>query len=463
MNGSARRFVLLVLVILLVAGYLLAPRRNETFAIMRDQRQQMAIIAQLEPRLATSEDDPALLATLARSYGEVGEQWRAAELLERYVALRPKDGEAYGQLADLYRVIGDPERRLARLQQAVALGVQLPRALELAGLYRDAGRFADEQTVLASHEADLPLDSGLLLRLAQLRAASGDLPGAIHTLMRPEVLTAAAPVIRPPTERLYLAELLLTAGRDAEALRWGGRWVAQWREPWRATQLLRRFVAHAPVATAAAMADTVARTHPEIRFFLAGELGKAGDRAIALRLLAGWGAANSAPGPNQVAGFVAACHDQNAPGIVWTTFASTLTRPAPDAVIGDFVDAIIAEFGIGAMAPFWPSLPPSMAAHNPLIAARLALDAQDPALARRLLEAVAPAALPAARRQQWFALLTAVAPPGERFAILSRYRDNGALSTELDGEFVALALQLGDEQAYRATLPPARSVAGLRR
>lgn len=463
MNGSARRFVLLVLVILLVAGYLLAPRRNETFAIMRDQRQQMAIIALLEPRLIAGDDDPNLLATLARSYGEVGEQWRAAELLERYVALRPKDGEAYGQLADLYLAIGDPERRLGRLQQAVALLPQLSRALELAGLYRNAGRLADERAVLANHEADLPMDSGLLVRLAQLRAADGDLPGAIRTLMRPQVLTAAASAIRPPVERLYLAELLLAAGRNAEALRWGRRWIAQWQEPWRATQLLRRFVAHAPVATAADLADAVALAHPEIRFYLAGELGKSGAHAIARHLLASWSAANPAPKPNQLAGFLAACQDQDAPGIVWTAFADTLARPAPDAVIGDFVAAIIAQFGIGAIAPFWPHLPPSVVANSPLLTARLALEAPGTALARRLLEAVAPAALPAAERRQWSALLAAAAPPGERFAILSRHRDNGALPTELAGEYASLALQLGEEQAYRAALGPARSAARLGR
>jgi tetratricopeptide (TPR) repeat protein len=457
MNGPARGFVLLVLAVLMVAGYVLAPRRNETFAIMRDQRQQMAIIALLEPRLANGEDDPDLLATLARSYGEVGEKWRAAELLERYLTLRPKDGEAYGRLADMYQAIGDPERRLARLQQAVALRPQLSRALELAGLYRDAGRAADEQAVLASHEAELPLDGGLLLRLAQLRAATGDLPGAIGTLMRPQVLTASASAIQPPAERFYLAELLLAAGRDAEALRWGRRWIAQWREPWRATQLLRRFVAHAPVATAADLADAVALAHPEIRFYLAGELGKTGAHAIARRLLSSWGAANPAPRPNQLAGFVAACHDQNAPGIVWITFAGTLARPASDAVIGDFVDAIIAEFGIGAIAPFWLSLPPSMLAHRPLLAARLALEGQDTALARRLLEAVAPAALPAARRRQWFALLAAAAPPRERFAILNWHRGNGALPADLDSEYASLALQLGEEQAYRTALAPART------
>jgi tetratricopeptide (TPR) repeat protein len=456
MKGPARSFVLLVLAILIVAGYLLAPRRNETFAIMRDQRQQLAIIALLEPRLAASEDDPYLLATLARSYAEVGEQWRAAELLERYVALRPKDAEAYGQLADLYQVIGDPERRLARLQKSVALRPQLSRALELAGLYRDAGRFADERAVLASHEADLSLDSGLLLRLAQLRAADGDLPGAIRTLMRPEVLTASASAIRPPAERFYLAELLLTAGRDAEALRWGRRWIAQWREPWRASQLLRRFVAYAPVATAAQLADAVALAHPEIRFYLAGELSKAGAHAVARRLLAGWSAANPAPQPNQIAGFVAACHDHDAPGIVWSAFASALARPAPDAVIGSFADAIIAQFGIGAIAPFWPSLPQAVVARRPLLAVRLALDANDTALARRLLAAVAPAALPAAERQQWSALLAAAAAPGERFAILRRLSETGALPAELNSEYASLALQLGHEQAYRTALAPAR-------
>lgn len=453
MRSTALRFVVLVLAILVVTAWLMAPRRSEMMAIMRDQSQQVKIIALLEPRLAESPDEPYLLATLARAYREAGDQWRAAELLERYVAQRPADAAAFGQLADLYRAIGDPQRRLERLQQAVALRAPLSRALELAGLYREAGRADDERALLADHEEDLTRDSGLLLRLAQLRAAAGDRDGAIRTLMRPAVLTAAAPAVQPPAERFYLAELLLADGRAAEALHWATRWVAQWHEPWRATQLLRRFVAGAPPEVAGQLADRVAATHPEIRFYLAAEFRKAGAAAIARRLLAGWAVANPAPSADEVMGFVAACAAQDAAPLVWAAFAAALARPAPDAVLGRFLDAIIAEFGIGALAPFWAALPPTVIAGNPLLGARLALQARQEAVARRLLAALPPASLRPADRRQWFALLAASTPAAERFAILARHQASGTLPGELLGDYLGLALQLGDERAYREALP----------
>lgn len=452
MRSTALRFVVLVLAVLVATAWLMAPRRDEMLAIMRDQSQQAKIIALLEPQLAERPDEPYLLATLARAYRETGDRWRAAELLERYLAQRPADAAAFGQLADLYRAIGDPERRLDRLRRAVALRAPLSRALELAGLYRAAGREDDERALLADHEEDLTRDSGLLLRLAHLRAAAGDRDGAIRTLMRPAVLTEAAPATQPPSERFYLAELLLAAGRDVEALRWGTRWIAQWQEPWRATQLLRRFVATAPPEVAGRLADTVAAAHPEIRFYLATEFRKSGAGAIARHLLAGWAAANPAPSADQVMGFVAACSSQDAAPLVWAAFAAALARHAPDAVLGRFIDAIIAEFGIGALAPFWSALPPSVVAGNPLLGARLALQARQEAVARRLLAAVPPASLLPADRRQWFALLAASAPAAERFTILARYQASGTLPPELLGDYLGLALQLGDERAWRGAL-----------
>jgi hypothetical protein len=334
----------------------------------------------------------------------------------------------------------------------VALRAPLSRALELAGLYREAGRADDERALLADHEEDLTRDSGLPLRLAQLRAAAGDRAGAIRTLMRPEVLTEAAPALRPPAERFYLAELLLADGRAAEALRWGTRWVAQWQEPWRATQLLRRFVAGAPPEVAGRLADAVAAAHPDIRFYLAAEFRKSGAAAVARHLLAGWAAANPAPSADEVMGFVAACSSQDAASLVWAAFAAALARHAPDAVLGRFLDAIIAEFGIGALAPFWAALPPTVVAGNPLLGARLALQARQEAVARRLLAAVPPASLLPADRRQWFALLAASAPAAERFAILARHQAGGTLPRELLGDYLGLALQLGDERAYRGAL-----------
>lgn len=452
MNGPARRFVVLVLAILVIAGWLIEQRPTETFAIMRDQSQHAKLIAMLAPLLAKDAENPALLATLARSYGEIGQKRRAAGLLERYVALRPDDADAYGELADLYKALGDPARRVARLERALAIRPLLSRALELGGVYRDQGRFAEERALLGRHEHELTLDSGLLLRLAQLREAAGDRAGAIRTLMRPEVLTASAAPTRPPAERFYLAELLLDAGRPADALAWGRRWIAQWHEPWRASQLLRRFAIHAPPPVTAELARVVASTHPDIRFYLAAELDRMGARAAAGGLLAGWAAANPAPSASEIAAFASACRAHGRPDLVWAAFGAVLARGGPDAVIRRFLDVIVAEFGIGAVAPFWSSLPPSVIAGNPLFGVRLALDAGEPALARRLLAALPPATLAVPDQHQWLALLAAAATPAEQFAILDDYHGRGALPRELGAGYLALALRLGHERAYRAAL-----------
>ena len=188
MNTPARRFILLVIAVVIAVGVLMAPRRNERIAIMRDEDQQAQIIAMLEPRLADNGDDTDVLATLGRSYGEIGNHRRAAELLERYVVLRPDDGEAYARLADLYKSTGDQARRIVMLERSIALKPRLSRTMELAGLYRDNQRTDEELTLLSRHEFELTLESGLLLRLAKLHVANGDRQRALHVLMRTEVL-----------------------------------------------------------------------------------------------------------------------------------------------------------------------------------------------------------------------------------------------------------------------------------
>ena len=97
------RFILLVIAVVSAAAALMAPGRDEWLAMMRDEDKQAQIITLLEPRLARNGNDIGLLATLGRSYAEIGNYPRAIELLGRYVALRPDDGEAYAKLADLYR------------------------------------------------------------------------------------------------------------------------------------------------------------------------------------------------------------------------------------------------------------------------------------------------------------------------------------------------------------------------
>lgn len=452
MIAPAHRFIVLVVISGAALALVMAPRRNEWFAIMRDEHRQADIIAQLEPRLAAGGVEAGLLATLARSHAELGHHQRAAELLERYLVLRPQDGEAHAELADLYRADGLHERRVVLLQRSLSLRRDMTRALELAGLYRDGGRFAEELVLLAEYEDRLSLAGGQLLRLAELRNASDDRQGALRTLLRPEVTTAPAPAMQPPAERLYLAELLVAADRYAEAVAWGKRWIVQWDEPWLATKMLQRIVHQLPPADAAELAEAIARQHPAVRFYLAGELAAAGEAPVARQLLAGWSRANPDPPATEVAAFVAACVSHNAPELTFAALAAAVVRHAPDRVIARYVDAVAAAFGPGALAPIWSSLPSGVIAANPLLAARLAWSDEDRALTRRLLFAIDPANLAGADRGMWLQLLMLAAAPREVFDILRQRRAAGPLPRELALEYARVAGALGQELAYRSAI-----------
>ena len=451
MTASAR-FIMLVIGIVGAAAVLMAPRRDEWLAMMQDEDKQAQIIALLEPRLARGENDPRLLATLGRSYAELGNYQRATELLERYVALRPNDGEAYVRLADLYKRAGDTTTRISMLEHSVALAPKLSRVAELAGLYRQERQADKELGLLSRLEAELTVESGLLLRLAELHAGIGNPAGAVRILSRGEVLAAPVQPARNANERIFLAEMLVESGRSAEAVQLGKQWLLQWREPWLADRLLRSVAVRAPVADASELADAVAVLHPEVRFFLVQGLATMGAKPVARHLLETWVKANPTPSMNGIAAFLSACRDQDEPAIVWQTFSEVLRRPSSDDLIPRFSEAIAAEFGIGALAPFWASLPQSVTERRPLLAARLAFHEQNLVMTKWLLEKVDLAALEASDRRLWIDLLNAVATPAEAFEALRDRQRSGRLPPDLLAQYARLAGGLGEEIDYRAAL-----------
>ena len=452
MINSARHFILLVVITVVAVGVLMAPRRTEWFAIMRDDDKQAQLVELLESRLDRSPNDANLLATLGRSYAELGNDRRAAELILRYIAIRADDSEAYAQLADIYKRTHDQTQRIAMLQRSLVLKPNLSRAMELAGLYRDNQQPDDELALLSHYESEVTLESGLVLRLAKLYVARGERDSALHVLMRPEVLAAPRQPLRGQDERLYLASLLVDVGRSAEAVRLGKQWIEQWREPWFAGQLVRSVVPHAPVTDASELAETVAALHPELRFYLVGELAKMGAGPVADALLANWSQTNPSPSMNELAAFLTMCRQRNEPGIVWQAFAGVLRRHAPDDVIARYGEAIAAEFGIGALAPFWSYLPQSVYQASPLLAARLAFQEHDLPLTRRLLDKVDLSVAGRSDRQMWLDLLTAVAPPAEVFSALHNRQLSGSLPRDLIAKYAVIAGELGLDTEYRAAL-----------
>jgi tetratricopeptide (TPR) repeat protein len=443
---------MLVIGIVVGAAVLMGPRLDERLAMMRDEDKQAQVISLLEPRVARGENDPGLLATLARSHTEIGNYQRAIELLERYITLRPDDGEAYASLADLYKRVDDAPKQIAMLERYIAITPLLSRVVELAALYQHEHQADKELALLSRSEAELTLANGLLLRLAQLRSNVGDREGAIRVLMRSEVLTAPSQTTRSQDERLFLVELLVASGRSADAVRLSKQWILQWHEPWLADRILRRVALQAPVADASELGDAVAVLHPEIRFFLVRGLAQMGAMPVARHLLETWLEANPSPSMNEIAAFLAACRGQDEPAIVWQAFGDVLRHPHSDELITRFSEAIAAEFGIGALAPFWASIPRTVIEGSPLLAAQLAFHERNLVMTKRLLEMVDLVALESSERRMWIDLLTAAASPPEVFVIMRDRRRSGRLPRDLLAHYARLAGELGEEIEYRSAL-----------
>jgi tetratricopeptide (TPR) repeat protein len=450
MNTSAR-FMALVFGMLVAVTALLTPRPEERLAVLQDEGKRAVIISLLEPRLDQNPDDPGHLATLARAYAEDSVYDRAIELMKRYVALRPEDADGYGSLADLYKKTGDVAGQIGVLESSVAIAPKMSRVLELAALYRQAQRPKAEVALLSRFERELKLASGALLRLGELRDGAGDRERAIEGLMRNEVLSDRPRTAQQAEARLFLARLLSDAGRSAELVRLGKQWLLQWHEPWLADRLLRGVALQAPTEAASQLADAVVELHPEIRLFLVRGLAGMGAKPLARHLLETWIDANPSPSVNEISAFLSGCREQDELPVAWQAFAAVLHRGQSE-IVTRFTKAIVASFGVGALAPFWASLPPIVMQRNPLLAAQLAFHQDDLKTTNWLLTKVDLASLPKSDRRIWIELLTAAASPSDAFAVLRQRRLSGNLPNDLLSQYARLARGLGQEMEFRAAI-----------
>jgi hypothetical protein len=337
------------------------------------------------------------------------------------------------------------------LERNVAFAPTLSRAEELAVLYRQQGREQDELELLRRFETELTSESGLVLRLAHRLVAVGDLEAAIRVLSRTRQSPAPGASANQD-ERLLLAELLAKSGHGGVAARLARQWVLEWRQPWLATQVLRILARNAATSDAAEVAEAVVQLHPEIRLFLVHELAASDAKPVAAHLLETWARANASATMDEMAGFLTACRELDEPALVWRNFGEVLGGSAPDTFKARFSEAMVAEFGIASLAPFWARLPRAALEGNPLLLARLAFHEQNLPLAKLLLDRVEVAALPALDRQMWLGLLNAVASPVEVFEVLRRVHRRGGLPHELLLPYARLAGGLGQEIDYRAAV-----------
>ncbi|QSQ18913.1 hypothetical protein JY651_26525 [Pyxidicoccus parkwayensis] len=130
-------------------------------------------------------EQPEALKVLAR-LAQAGNDVRAAAVAgEKLVGLKPRDREAHRLQSGLWLAAGEKEKAAASLERYVALGGAEPASLtQLARLYAELGRAADEEKALGRlMEADAK-DAEAALRLSELAEARGDLAGAEGFLVK---------------------------------------------------------------------------------------------------------------------------------------------------------------------------------------------------------------------------------------------------------------------------------------
>lgn len=223
------RVVLVALVALLVggAGLLLVPADREQFSMLIKDHDLANALVVAQRRYAAGDHDEETLLAIYELNSEIGDVRAATAALEEYAAQHTDDPEALLELADHYRTIQEPDRRVAILEDVAALDLASPAVGTLLGLYRMRGEYAKERKLLERRAAGGAAGPAELARLGILLAQQGDLARARDTLRALDEKHQLA--FR--RERLLLFSLLLDLGEYRDAFVRGILWSLEWRNP----------------------------------------------------------------------------------------------------------------------------------------------------------------------------------------------------------------------------------------
>jgi hypothetical protein len=151
------------------------------------------------------------------------------------------------------------------------------------------------------------------------------------------------------------------------------------------------------------------------------------------------------------------CREWGEPAIVWEAFANVLGGGTAPEIVARYADAIVAEFGIDALAPFWSIIPAAALERAPLLAARLTFAQGDLLRTRWLIGSIDVRSLSASDQTMWAELLMAAGSPEAAFDALRTLRRSGGLPQTLLVRYARVAGGFGQEDEYRAALAALRS------
>lgn len=220
-----RGFVLILVVVVLGAGalsVLILPSRHELGTMyLRDRRYEESR-AIFEQQIADGDLSPQTVSALLSIYLQYGDVQRAIDLTERYEAAIGRSPDVLTRLAELYAA--DQRLGLHRkiLRQLVDIDPTPARLEGLADAYLRAGLHAERHAVLKRLASGPAASDERVREFAELSTTLGHLDDALSAYLS---LSDRQPGVLDWSERALTAQLLLRAGRHAEALRLTKRWL----------------------------------------------------------------------------------------------------------------------------------------------------------------------------------------------------------------------------------------------
>lgn len=228
--GHLSRHIALMLgtaIIAVAAGIVTVPGPREQWTMLvRDERNDEALEI-LQQRYAAGERDPEAMLQLYKLLMSLAKIDEATRIIEEIVTRRPNDASGLAELAKHYEHTQDFDGEMRTLERLVVLQPSSSSTAErLLVLYRLHGYQAQEQRLLAKMLPAGIITAGDAERLGFMRAAQGDLQGALEALLAFDSM--ATPEYS--TSRFALVDVLLRLGEPQNAMARMQNWLLQWHD-----------------------------------------------------------------------------------------------------------------------------------------------------------------------------------------------------------------------------------------
>ena len=252
MNGY--KLLASLAVIALSAGAFLVPGEREYSTMLKKDGLYNDALRVIENQYEQGDRSANTLLNMFDLYTRSGQFDKATQIMETFVASRPKDVEALLKLAKQYRATYNTKAYANTLERVLQLTPSPQVSQALLGVYRLKGDVVREKAVLMRMVKAKKAKPVQFKRLGLLLASQGDLKAAR------EMLTTFDKTARmsEQTPRFVLFQLLLDLGHFKEAYQKAETWLHKWHDPKITQSMAERMAAAGQPGFAMKLANVLA-------------------------------------------------------------------------------------------------------------------------------------------------------------------------------------------------------------